>query len=486
MRRGLILFLFTVLVAFGLELRARPAAAQVAAAPPAPPWTAVLQEWYERVGGPRPGEPFGELVLRAARAQVGKPYVRPPETGQAESLLIDLDGFECVSLVDAALAVARCLWMDSADQACFEREMLGLRYRDGRIEDFSSRLHYYSEWLAEQDAHGRIELLSEQLGGQHTPFTFDYMSQRAQRYPAMQDPEIAARIAAVEQRLSAEDRVWLDREAIAPIHDQLQNGDIVAIVGNRPGIFIRHVGIVDIAPDGRPRLLHASSLLERVAVSKGSVSSYVLWNDRRLGAVFARPLPPAVPPSFSSSTEPLSGELRAEMTGVSWHEGCPVALDDLRLLRLSHWTLDGHVATGELVVAASVAPAVERIFEALYRARFPIARMERIERFGGSDDRSMAANNSSAFNCRTVAGTRSWSQHAYGVAIDINPIQNPWVRGAAIDPPLGAAFIDRTVVEPGMVVEGDPVVSAFDAEGWSWGGRWTGTRDYQHFSVNGR
>jgi hypothetical protein len=156
------------------------------------------------------------------------------------------------------------------------------------------------------------------------------------------------------------------------------------------------------------------------------------------------------------------------------------------LLRLSHWTLDGHVATGELVVAASVAPAVERIFEALYRARFPIARMERIERFGGSDDRSMAANNSSAFNCRTVAGTRSWSQHAYGVAIDINPIQNPWVRGAAIDPPLGAAFIDRTVVEPGMVVEGDPVVSAFDAEGWSWGGRWTGTRDYQHFSVNGR
>jgi hypothetical protein len=482
-------------------------------------WPEYLEDWYERVGGPRPGEPFGELVVRAARAQMDKPYRLPAADGEPESLYVDLGGFECVSLVEAAVAVARCSWVGTADQPCFESELTAQRYRGGRIDGWGSRLHYFSDWLEENERQGHIALITGELGGEPKPFTFDYMSKRPHLYPALADPAELDGIVAVEQRLSAQDRTWIPREGVAAVHDQLQNGDIVAIVGTRPGLFIRHVGLIDIAPDGRPRLLHASSLLKRVTVTKGSISSYVNWNEKRLGVVIARPLAPERPawlqpggapptgscdargpgctcvaveggedcfPSFAVRIEPLSPRTRQEMTGVSWREGCPVHLDDLRLLTLSHWTLDGRVATGELVVAASVAPAVARIFESMYRARSPVARMDRIDRFGGSDDRSMAANNTSAFNCRTVAGTRSWSQHAYGVAIDINPLQNPWVRGSMVDPPGGAAYLDRAHPQPGMLVEGDPVVSAFDAEGWYWGGRWSGTKDYQHFSVNGR
>jgi poly-gamma-glutamate synthesis protein (capsule biosynthesis protein) len=108
-----------------------------------------------------------------------------------------------------------------------------------------------------------------------------------------------------------------------------------------------------------------------------------------------------------------------------------------------------------------------------------------VDDFGGSDDASMAVDNTSAFNCRPVAGTTRWSQHAYGRAIDINPLRNPYVEPGRVSPVEGAAYADRSDVRPGMIVEGGPVVAAFDALGWGWGGRWAGGADYQHFSAAG-
>ncbi|RMG16018.1 MAG: M15 family peptidase [Deltaproteobacteria bacterium] len=173
------------------------------------------------------------------------------------------------------------------------------------------------------------------------------------------------------------------------------------------------------------------------------------------------------------------------MRGVSWQEGCPVPLEALRLVRVTHFDFEGQVSQGELVVAAAVADEVVQIFERLYALRFPIARMERIERYGGDDDASMAANNSSAFNCRRVAGSRSWSEHAYGTAIDLNPVQNPYVTARGVFPPAGRAYLDRSKPRPGMVVPGT-VVEAFERFGWGWGGRWRRSKDYQHFSKRGR
>ncbi len=174
------------------------------------------------------------------------------------------------------------------------------------------------------------------------------------------------------------------------------------------------------------------------------------------------------------------------MTGSSWRPGCPVGLDDLRLLELSYWDLDGVTRTGRLVVHRQQADAVLGAFRRLFEARFPIERMELVDAFGADDDASMAANNTSAFNCRTVSGTSSWSEHAYGHAVDVNPRFNPWVTAGGVDPPNGAEFVDRSQQRPGMIHEGDIVVQAFAAIGWTWGGTFSQAKDYQHFSATGR
>ncbi|MDF1565261.1 MAG: M15 family metallopeptidase [Deltaproteobacteria bacterium] len=174
------------------------------------------------------------------------------------------------------------------------------------------------------------------------------------------------------------------------------------------------------------------------------------------------------------------------MRGVSWHEGCPLPLEQLARLELSHHGFDGEPHTGVLVVDAAEAQRVEGIFRALFEARFPIRRMEPIEAFGGDDDASMAADNTSAFNCRPVAGKKTFSQHAWGRAIDLNPRENPYVRGEDVQPPRGRAFLDRAADLPGLLREGGPAVRAFESAGWKWGGRWRRSKDYQHFSVNGR
>jgi hypothetical protein len=191
-------------------------------------------------------------------------------------------------------------------------------------------------------------------------------------------------------------------------------------------------------------------------------------------------------PLFSGVASPLPAEVRAAMTGSSWRPGCPVGLDDLRLLELSYWDLDGVTRTGRLVAHRQHADAVLRAFRQLFEARFPIERMELVDAFGADDDASMAANNTSAFNCRTVSGTSSWSEHAYGHAVDVNPRFNPWVTAGRIDPPNGAEFVDRSQERPGMIHEGDVVVQAFAAIGWAWGGTFSRAKDYQHFSATGQ
>jgi hypothetical protein len=192
--------------------------------------------------------------------------------------------------------------------------------------------------------------------------------------------------------------------------------------------------------------------------------------------------PTQAPPRFRATIEAAP----AERMTASWRPGCPVAPADLRLLTLTHWGFDGRVHRGELVIHEDQARAVKVVFRALFKARFPIKRMQLVDVYGGDDDRSMAANNTSGFNCRGVAGSSSWSEHAYGRAIDVNPIQNPEVRDGRVSPPAGARYLDRSRRARGLIRADDAVVRAFAAVGWGWGGYWTSLKDYQHFSATGR
>ena len=187
--------------------------------------------------------------------------------------------------------------------------------------------------------------------------------------------------------------------------------------------------------------------------------------------------------ALDGSIAPVS---RAEL-GASWHRGCPVAAAQLRRVTVPYWGFDGAPHAGALVVNVAVAGRVASIFERLYRSRFPIRRIVPIAAYAGSDDRSMAADNTSAFNCRyaVAAGPKRWSVHAYGEAIDVNPVENPYLEGGRVHPRAGRAYLDRRRVRPGMAVRGRLLVRAFAAVGWQWGGRWTGSPDYQHFSATG-
>jgi hypothetical protein len=179
--------------------------------------------------------------------------------------------------------------------------------------------------------------------------------------------------------------------------------------------------------------------------------------------------------------------MRAKMTGVSWHPGCPVGLDDLRLITLTYRGFDGRAHAGRLVANRSAAPVLVAVFRRLYAANFAIRRMEPVDRYGGDDFRSIEADNTSAFNCRAATGSSHWSNHAYGLAIDVNPIENPYVSGGASSHRASAPYLDRSRHQAGTAYEGGVLVEAFRSRGWGWGGSWSGSvRDYQHFSYNGR
>jgi poly-gamma-glutamate synthesis protein (capsule biosynthesis protein) len=131
---------------------------------------------------------------------------------------------------------------------------------------------------------------------------------------------------------------------------------------------------------------------------------------------------------------------------------------------------------------------VLEVFAELHRGRFPIASMQLVDKFDGADDRSMAANNTSAFNCRRKTGGQSLSEHAYGKAIDINPVQNPYVASSGTQPPAGRDYDTarkRAAERPGMIRDNDAVIRAFARIGWKWGGSWGSPKDYQHFSQSG-
>ncbi|WP_345265450.1 CapA family protein [Nocardioides nanhaiensis] len=199
-----------------------------------------------------------------------------------------------------------------------------------------------------------------------------------------------------------------------------------------------------------------------------------------------QPDTPAAAPPFQARVKPISPQLQRRMTGVSHRPAvCPVGFDDLRLVVVPHVDFEGEVRTGRVVVNADVVDDVVGIMRELYRARWPIERMVLVDVYGGDDNRSMAANNSSGYNCRPVAGSTSWSQHAYGRALDLNPVQNPYVLGGEVLPPAGDRFarMDRSGPRPpapGVIVPGDVVTRAFERRGWRWGA-YFGEPDYQHF-----
>ncbi len=183
--------------------------------------------------------------------------------------------------------------------------------------------------------------------------------------------------------------------------------------------------------------------------------------------------------AFKSEDIPL--DIAQKMNGVSWNEYAPVGMEDLKYVTVAYNGFDGKPHSGNLVVHEKVAQEVLDIFKEIYEAGFEVERMKLIDEYGADDNKSMDDNNSSAFCFRNVEGTKSLSKHSYGIAIDINPVQNPYVRKGRISPQKGMGYDDRSNVRSGMIVPGDVCYNAFKSRGWTWGGEWKTMKDYQHF-----
>jgi len=195
---------------------------------------------------------------------------------------------------------------------------------------------------------------------------------------------------------------------------------------------------------------------------------------------------------FVGTISPVS----VQRLGLTWRPGCPVDPADLRLLRLSFWGMDGGEHVGELIVHAAIAQRMVGVFRTLWDEKFPIHRMDTADRFVDASDFGPdgvyldrpptpdTVNTTSGFFCRPVTGGGTWSQHSYGLAVDINPVQNPYVRGPVVVPSNGQVGRDPAV--PGTITAGDVVVRAMRSAGMTWGGTWTSLKDWMHFSLNGR
>ena len=202
--------------------------------------------------------------------------------------------------------------------------------------------------------------------------------------------------------------------------------------------------------------------------------------DRRIPTIDL--LPPPTGDAFRASSGPVPADVVARST---WSPDCPVTLDDLASLTVSFWGFDGRHHTGELVVNVAVADDILLVFEELHRARFPIEEMRVVSLEELEAPPTGDGNNTTSFVCRPTTLRDGWSQHAYGLAIDINPFHNPYEKGDLVVPELASAYTDRTDIRPGMILENDDTNAAMEQIGWGWGGAWTTLTDPMHFSQNG-
>ncbi len=268
---------------------------------------------------------------------------------------------------------------------------------------------------------------------------------------------------------------WVRRLSTGTGRDVVADAFLASLESRRQRVDALYGELLGRAPDpaGRDHWVAALPALGDVALAATLVASDE-HHRRTTGVARARvaraPVGPGTP-------FPLD---------ATWRPGCPVPPEDLVALIFDHVTFEGTTARGVLIVHRDVADDVSAMVRAAHGSAFPLRRAEPADRYDGDDDASMAADNTSAFNCRTVAGTSTWSRHALGTAVDWNPVENPHVHDGGVDPPAGEAFVDRADVRPGMLVPGGAVLDVVDALGWGWGGRWRTAQDHQHVSLDGR
>ncbi len=253
-----------------------------------------LHRWYTEAQNPKPDESFGEFIARTATQQLGIPYFNQPQSAKPERFSISLNTFQCVSLVETSMALARCIWRKERSEGCFVDEVQQSRYRDGEVDGYASRLHYFFDWLTNNSERGRLIPLTKALGGKkfwprRKRKLFSIMTNRPKRYPALLNPAVFEDIQSIEDSLNEIQPFVLNGKQLRKLNHKLKDGDVIAVVTSVKGILVSHTGFVLKTPDGKARLLHASSYHKRVVLSEGDIANYINSDPKRLGVLVYRP-----------------------------------------------------------------------------------------------------------------------------------------------------------------------------------------------------
>ena len=263
----------------------------------------IAREHFTWAAAQPPASPrFGDLLARIGERFVGTPYQpHTLELAGPERLVINLEALDCVTFVENVLALARLAWaarIDAADiddpdrfQAAYRDELTRIRYRGGELDGYASRLHYFSEWIANNEASGLLDAISRELGGVADPSAIDFMSTHPDAYRQLADPDVVDEIARMEARLGQVERYYIPAEAIGAAAAGIRDGDIIAATSTVAGLDIAHTGIA-LWRDGTLRLLHAPLVGSHVQISEESLAERITRIGGQDGIMVARPLPP--------------------------------------------------------------------------------------------------------------------------------------------------------------------------------------------------
>jgi hypothetical protein len=237
--------------------------------------------------------PVGDLVAAMGRSFLGGPYrANTLEQKGGEHLVVDLREFDCVTFCEASLALARALKLRTGSAEGYCAQLRLIRYRSGVIDGYGSRLHYFSDWIADNEKKKVLRNITAELGGRKDDRALNFMSSHRDAYPSLSSERDIAAVVAAEKSLSAAGRFFVPKENVEGIQESMQSGDIIAITTSVEGLDVSHTGIA-LREGGVLRLLHAPNAGQKVQLSRGSLAEYLNAHEKQTGIMVARPVEPA-------------------------------------------------------------------------------------------------------------------------------------------------------------------------------------------------
>lgn len=237
-------------------------------------------------------EPIGNVITAIGRSFLGTQYVANTlETQGKEQLTINLTGLDCTTFLETALTFARCIKSGKTTFEDYSKELTYIRYRDGKMDEYPSRLHYFSDWIYNNTKKGIVEDVSKEIGGEKIVFNLNFMSTHPEEYQMLKaNPKFVPIIAEQEKEINKREYYYLPVDKVEKLEKNIHNGDLIAITVKIKGIDIGHVGIAVKESDGRIHFMHAPLAGSKVQITKEPLCNYLKKIKKDTGIIVLRPI----------------------------------------------------------------------------------------------------------------------------------------------------------------------------------------------------